>query len=87
MSIDAIFWAVTVPCGAIANGLAFWIFARLRKIGITRRWWKGEDFRLYGIYWRVAAEHGWSRWPLVAAGGLFAVGCAALLLAALFLPN
>jgi hypothetical protein len=78
---DAIFLFVTIPCAAISGVLLLWVLARLRRIGYRRSGfnWPHKDFRLYAIYWRVAGEHGWSRWPLIAAGGFFFMGFAALL--------
>ena len=76
------FWAVGVPCAGIANVLAFWIFARLGSIGHARHWWRMEDFRLYRLYWKLAPEHGWSRMPLIAAGGFFLLAVASVFLAA-----
>jgi hypothetical protein len=76
---ETIFWFVTIPCSAVSGVLAFWVFARLSGVGYHWSGWPHKDFRLYAIYWRIATEHGWSRWPLIAAGGLFLVGCAALL--------
>ena len=78
--IAIVFWLIRMPCAAIANILAFRIFARLREAGIERRWWKNEDVSLYRLYWRMAPAHGWPRGTLVAAGSFFAVGGAALLL-------
>jgi hypothetical protein len=74
------FWTVSIPCAGVANVLAFWIFARLHSIGYTRHWWRMEDFKLYKLYWELAPEHGWSRLPLIAAGGFFLIACAVLLL-------
>jgi hypothetical protein len=79
-SIEFWFWRVSIPCAAIANVLAFWVFARLKSVGYKRRWWKMEDFKLYETYWRIAPEHSWSRLPLIAAVGIFLLGVAALLL-------
>ena len=80
MNFDQIFWFVSIPCVAVANVFAFWIFARLRQLGFERKWWR-PDFELYLLYWKLAPVNGWSRAPLIAAGSLFVGGIAALLLA------
>lgn len=72
------FWVVSIPLAAIANVLAFQIFARLESLGYRRRWWRMEDFRLYKLYWKLAPEQGWSRMPLIVAG--LCVGAAAVVL-------
>jgi hypothetical protein len=74
------FWAVAIPCAAIANFFAFQIFTRLESAGYPRRWWRMEDFRLYKLYWKLAPEHGWSRTPLIAAGVCFVIVAVAVLL-------
>jgi hypothetical protein len=68
-----LFWTVSIPCAAVANVLAIWIFARLKTLGFERRWWKQQDFFLYATYWRLAPKQGWSRLPLIAGAALFAV--------------
>lgn len=84
MSVERIFWTVCIPCAAIANVLAFWIFARMGKLGFERGIWNWGDLRLYRLYWDKAPENRWSRTPLVAMGALMAVTICALFLAALF---
>jgi len=81
MSLNSIFFAVTIPCGAIASGLFFWILARMHRLGHQRSGWPGRDFRLYAIYWHIAPEKGWSRWLLIAAVAFFLFGCGALFFA------
>ena len=75
------FWAVSIPCGGIANVFAFWIFARLDSIGHSRHWWRMEDFSLYRLYWNLAPENGWSRAPLIGAAMFFLIAGVALFLA------
>jgi|SRR6516162_8512491 hypothetical protein len=74
-------FAVGTSCVAVANFLAFEIFARLETLGYLRRWWRMEDLRLYRLYWNLAPEHGWSRAPLVMAVALMMVAVSAVLLA------
>ena len=80
-----IFWLISLPCAAIANILAFRIFARLNEVGIEKRWWswKYEDIELYKLYWRLAPARGWPRRTLVAAVCFFAVGAVSILSAAI----
>jgi hypothetical protein len=75
------FWAISIPCGWIANVLALWIFARLDSVGHPRHWWRSEDFRLYRLYWKVAPANGWSRLPLIAAASSFMIAVVAAFLA------
>jgi hypothetical protein len=79
-----VFWLISVPCAAIANFLAFRIFARLSDAGIERGgYWLREDIRLYRLYWRLAPARGWPRRTLVTAASFFAVSAAAILVAAI----
>ena len=88
MTVDRIFWSVCIPCGAVANILAFWIFARTERLGFDRPIWSvWGDLGLYRIYWQKAPENGWSRTPLVAMGLLLGVALSALLVAFLFVSN
>jgi hypothetical protein len=83
MSIDRTFWTVCISCAAIANVLAFWIFARMAKLGLERHVWSvWSDVRLYRLYWQKAPENGWSRAPLVTMGVLIAVAVSVFVLAA-----
>ncbi len=83
MSIDGVFWIVCIPCAAIANVLAFWIFARMSTLGFERDVWSvWTDVRLYTLYWQKAPENGWSRSPLVTMGVLISIAVSALLSAA-----
>ena len=80
MNIMKMFVFVTIPCGAIANVLSYWIFARLRSVGHPRLQW-GMDPELYRLYWQIAPQHGWSRAPLLWMHAIFWGGCGALFFA------
>jgi hypothetical protein len=56
------------------------MFARLKTLGIDRKWWLSQDFKLYATYWRLAPKQGWSRFPLVAFCLLVAVAFIAFFL-------
>ena len=60
-------FVVAMAFGALANGMAFLILWRMRRLGRQVGLWRilGKDWALYREYWRVAPAQNWSRAPLV----------------------
>ena len=71
------FW-IAMTFASVANGCAFLIFARLSRLGHGRGLWSWNDVRLYRLYWNLAPQQGWSRFPLL-------LGVSAFVLAGVFL--
>lgn len=63
------YFASAMAFGGLANGLACFVFWRMRKLGWQVGIWRtiGKDWALYRAYWRVAPEQNWSRIPLIIA--------------------
>ena len=63
------YFASAMVFAGLANGLACFVFWRMRKLGWQVGIWRtmGEDWALYRAYWRVAPGQNWSRLPLIIA--------------------
>jgi len=88
MTMDRIFWTICFPCGLAATLLAFWIFARMKRVGYERRLFcVRSDLNLYRSYWHIAPEKHWSRAPIIGMGVLVVIAIAALVFGFLFAGN
>jgi hypothetical protein len=79
MSVRLPFFLAAMAFAGLANGLAFFVLARMRSLGRQVGIWRSHrDWALYRDYWRLAPENRWSRIPV-------AVGLLSFALALYFL--
>lgn len=80
MSRSIIYVAIGIAFGAVTNGCAWVVLARMKSlgqdVGVWR--WAQKDLVLYKDYWKMAKKQNWSRAPV-------AIGIVSLTLAAFFL--
>lgn len=78
--VHFICFSVAMLFGGLANGCAFFVFSRMKRLGRkVGHWrWFQEDLALYREYWNLAPERNWSRAPLI-------FGVVSFILAACFL--
>ncbi len=64
--IGILLFGIAMVFAGLANYLAFTVLHRMQSAGVQVGLWRGRnDFRLYGDYWRIAPERGWSRLPII----------------------
>jgi hypothetical protein len=78
------FW-LSMVFALIATSCIFSVRFHLEEVGQEYDWLKPslvKDFRSYELYWKIAPDKGWSRFPLIIGGLSFSLTFVFLVLTA-----